>query len=130
MSFNLSFARNGFFSALMGLANRKGESEKKLVVETPLENVGFETAKKPAINRLRAVGSEAENRFVFFDRLKDELQTKQTNEDFGKVTAVNIEAVATAGGAENAGKSEKSMTRARVTSTRLTALKGYLDESA
>lgn len=129
MSFSLSFARNGFFSALMGLAKGKGEIEKTSVVETPLENVGDDAAKKPAINRLRAVGNEAENRFVFFDRLKDELQPKQTAENFGKVTAVNIEAVATAGGA-CAGKSEKSMTRARVTNTRLTALKGYLDESA
>lgn len=132
MSFNLGFARGGLFSALMtALTNRKGESDNGSGASGAVGAAIPDGSRRPAMNRLRAVNNEAQKRFVFFDRLKGELQAKSNDDvDFGKVTHVNIEAVATTNGADSGVKSEKSMTRARVTSHRLTALQGYLDESA
>jgi len=53
-------------------------------------------------------------------------------EDFGKVESVTIAPAGTAGSAARvaAARTEKSMGQARVTSTRLVALKTYLDEPA
>ncbi len=85
------------------------------------------------LKKLRTTDSNLPKSFLFFERLKFNLLNKLASEsDFGKVETVTITPAATAGSDAQAVavKAEKSMGRARVTATRLVALKTYLDEPA
>ncbi len=85
------------------------------------------------LKKLRTRDSNLPKSSLFWERLKFSLLNKLASEaDFGKVETVVITPAGTAGSDARAVavKAEKSMGQARVTNTRLVALKTYLDEPA
>jgi len=135
MSPNFCQGENGLIARVLQVFKSEVHSESHLEAqsEAPVR-AATPQCHKSSLRKLRATDETLRRPAFFWQRMRSALLAK-TAKEFGKVESVTItpltDVATTGSGAPvSAANRERSLGRARVTSTRLSALKTYLEEPA